>query len=250
MHLRILYNDFSEYHEITVCDTTQFDREKGRFRILQFSEEAVQGVVDLNAPERILFEYPRAMIHLMNENRPSFENVFMIGHGIGTLARHFPDKRFTIAELDSKLVEISRRYFACETANVHIGDGRQVLEQELPGSYHFIIIDAFTAEGTPRHLTTLQCLRLTREKLDPEGMLLINLIAKHTHDNQVCAIYTTLREVYSATRAFALPVKGSSGLLNMILVGGAKPFQFKPDAMAGFQEVSLHAGDLLVDESP
>jgi spermidine synthase len=153
--LHLLFQEFSNNHEITVYDTSELYGEKGKFRIIQFSNEAVQGALDLNNPERIVFEYPRAIIHLMEFNDPSFEDVFVIGHGIGTIAGHFSEmKRFKVAELDDKIVELSKRYFGYRQDNVIIGDGRHILRSEEPHTYDYIILDAFTDKGTPRHLTS------------------------------------------------------------------------------------------------
>ena len=116
--MHIQFKEFSHNHEITVYDTQELYGEKGNFRVLQFLDEAVQGAIDLNNPQRIMFEYPRAMIHLMEVNNPSFEDVFVIGHGIGTIASRFSDKRFKIAELDDKVVELSKRYFGYRQDNV------------------------------------------------------------------------------------------------------------------------------------
>lgn len=72
--------------EIQVYETTELYGERGRFRVLQFSGDAIQGALDLDHPRRVVFEYPRAMIHLMEAGEPYFEDVFLIGHGIGTIA--------------------------------------------------------------------------------------------------------------------------------------------------------------------
>jgi hypothetical protein len=116
----------------------------------------IQGAIDLKDPQRIVLIYQRAMIHLMEFNAPSFEHVFVIGHGIGTIAGHYPDKPFTVAEIDEKVVEISKRFFGYSKEKDHVvmGDGRQILESEQPNIYDYIILDAFTHKGTPLHFTT------------------------------------------------------------------------------------------------
>lgn len=129
------------------------------FKEFSFSNEAIQGAMDLNNPERILFEYPRAIIHLMKFNDPSFEDVFVIGHGIGTIAGHFSEKRFKVAELDDKIVELSKRYFGYRKDNVIVGDGRHILGSEETHAYDYIILDALTDKGTPRHLTSKEFFR-------------------------------------------------------------------------------------------
>jgi spermidine synthase len=246
-HLHVLYKELSNNHEITVLDTTELYGEKGKFRVMQFSNAAVQGAVDLNDPQRILFEYPRAIIHLMELNDPSFEDVFVIGHGIGTIAGHFSEKRFKIAELDEQVVELSRRFFGYDKDNVIVGDGRHILEHEAPGAYDFIILDAFTDKGTPQHLISREFFKITREKLDSEGSIIMNLMGKSENDRLMNAIHTTLREEYTYVTSFSLPSEGAADIQNMIIMGRNKPIRFQTRHMAGFYEIELGEGHILRD---
>lgn len=132
--------------EITVYDANHLYGEIGKYRLLQFSDDAVQGAIDLKNPKRIVLEYPRAMIHLMESNDPSFKNMFIIGHGIGTIAGHYSDRQVMVAEIDEKVVELSREYFNYRNDNVVIGDGRQILSKVEAASLDYIIVDAFTKE--------------------------------------------------------------------------------------------------------
>ena len=101
----------SGHQAITVYEANQLYGETGRFRFLQFADDAVQGALDLKNPRRIVLEYPRALIHLMERNDPLFRRLFMIGHGIGTIAAHYPDKQVTVAEIDEHVVEFCRDLF-------------------------------------------------------------------------------------------------------------------------------------------
>ncbi|MFK4340326.1 spermidine synthase [Paenibacillus sp. RC73] len=246
-HLEVLYKKLSNNHEITIYDTTELYGEKGLFRVMQFSNAAVQGAVDLNHPQRILFEYPRAIIHLMELNDPSFEDVFVIGHGIGTIAGHFTDKRFKIAELDAQVVEFSRTFFGYDKDNVTVGDGRRMLEKEAPDAYDYIILDAFTDQGTPPHLISLEFFRMAKEKLDSEGSMIMNVMGKSEHDHLMNAIHTTLREVFAYVTAFSLPSEGAADIQNIIVIGRDKPIRFQARHMAGFNEIALGEGHILQD---
>jgi spermidine synthase len=240
----------SDQQRISVYDTDELYGEKGTFRVLQFSEAAVQGAVDLNRPERIVFEYPRAIIHLMEHNDPQFEDVFMIGHGIGTIVSHLPGKPFKTAEFDEQVVELSRRYFHCSTDHVVIGDGRGILTGEAPQSYDYIILDAFTAEGTPRHLTSREFFRLAQDKLDAEGAVIVNLMGRGGHDPSVASVYTTLLEQFAYVKAFLLPSEGAGALRNMILTGSSRPIGYQGRQMAGFVEIEPHRGHVISDSAP
>ncbi|MBE7899954.1 fused MFS/spermidine synthase [Paenibacillus polymyxa] len=247
IHLDVLHKKLSNNHEITVYETTELYGEKGLFRVMQFSNAAIQGALDLNHPQRILFEYPRAIIHLMELNDPSFEDVFVIGHGIGTIAGHFTDKRFKIAELDSQVVEFSRTFFGYDQNNVTIGDGRRILEKETPDAYDYIILDAFTEQGTPLHLVSWEFFKMAKEKLDSEGSLIMNVMGKSEHDHLVHAIHTTLREEFAYVTTFSLPSEGVADIQNIIMIGRDKPIRFQARQMADFHEITLGEGHILRD---
>jgi spermidine synthase len=217
---------------------------------MQFSNKAIQGAMDLNNPERIVFEYPRAIIHLMEFNTPPFEDVFIIGHGIGTIAGHFSEKRFKIAELDNKVVELSKRCFGYNKNNVIVGDGRHILGCEEPHVYDYIILDAFTGKGTPKHLTSKEFFRITREKLDSDGSIILNLIGKGESDKLINAIYTTLNTEYAYTKSFSLPSQGVTDIRNIIIIGRNKPIVFQLRNMAGFTEIKLGQGHIIIDSDP
>jgi spermidine synthase len=248
--LYFLFKEFSNHHEISVYDTTELYGEKGKFRVMQFSNKAIQGAMDLNNPERIVFEYPRAIIHLMELNDPSFENIFIIGHGIGTIAGHFSEKRLKVAELDDKVVELSKRCFGYRKDNVIIGDGRHILGSEKPHAYDYIILDAFTDQGTPRHLTSKEFFRITREKLDSQGSIIMNLIGKGENDKIITAIHTTLSEEYAYTKSFSLPSEGITDMQNIIIIGRNKPIGAQARNMAGFTEIELGQGHIIMDSDP
>lgn len=246
-HLHSQLHTHSNNHEITVYDTTELYGEHGSFRVMQFSNNAIQGAMDLNHPDRVVFEYPRAIIHLMECNAPHFEDVFLIGHGIGTIASHFAKKRFKVAELDSEVVALSRRYFGYTQDNVVIGDGRQILEGEEPQIYDYIILDAFTAAGTPKHLISREFFSIVASNLNSEGYLLMNLFGKGEQDPLINAIYTTLAEEFTYIKSFALPSDGVADIRNIIMIGGNRPIQFQARHMAGFNEIQLGQGYLIWD---
>ena len=245
--MRYLHRSTSNNHEINVFETNELYGEKGDFRVLQFSNEAVQGALDLENIERIVLEYPRAIIHLMKSNNPDFDDVFLIGHGIGTIAGYFADRRFKIAEIDPEVVELSRRFFAYPMNNVFVGDGRQILEGEDNQVYDYLIVDAFNSKGTPKHLITLEFFTTIAEKLRPQCSLLINAIGKSENDALINAIHTTLREVFSHIKSFALPVEGANDHQNILLMASHQPIRFQERHMAGFKEIELGLGYIISD---
>jgi spermidine synthase len=173
--------------------------------------------------------------------------VFAIGHGIGTIAGHYPDKRFTVAEIDQRVVECSRLYFGYRQNNVVVGDGRRILGTEEPNAFDYIIVDAFNRKGTPFHLTTAEFFKMTVEKLSPRGAIIMNVMGKPKNDKLVDAIHTTLGEAYAYTKAFSLPETSDADIRNMIVVGSNRTIDFRPREMAGFYEIELGQGHLILD---
>lgn len=246
--MQLLYKEITANHEVMVYDTTELYGERGDFRVLQFSNEAIQGAMDLNHPERVMFEYPRAIIHLMEYNDPSFKDVFLIGHGIGTIASYFTEKRFKVAELDTEVVELSKRYFGYSKDNVIVGDGRYILESEDTAVYDYIILDAFTDKGTPRQLVSKEFFRITTDKLHSEGSIILNLMGRFDNDTLISAIHSTLREEYNYSKVFSLPAEGITDIQNIIIIGSHKPSSYQPRNMAGFNEILLEEGHIIWDK--
>ncbi|WP_019913453.1 spermidine synthase [Paenibacillus sp. HW567] len=233
--------------EIQVYDTTELYGEKGKFRVLQFSGDAIQGALDLNSPRRVVFEYPRAMIHLMEAGEPFFEDVFVIGHGIGTIARYFAEKSFKIAEVSAEVVELSRQHFGYSQDNVVVGDGRRLLEGEPDRRYDFILLDAFTKDGTPQHLVSSEFFALARSKLNSRGSIIMNLMGRSEQDRLISAIHTTLSEHFPHIKAFALPSEGTADIRNILIMGSSKPIRYQARQMAGFVEITPGQGHVIRD---
>ncbi|WP_135556809.1 spermidine synthase [Paenibacillus cymbidii] len=246
-----------EHHrDIAVYDTNELFGQKGRFRVLQFSGDAVQGAVDLDDPARIVLEYPRAIVHLMELNRPAFETAFMIGLGVGTIARHFAGKRMIVAELDGRVVDLCRTHFGLDfdfddaADRVIVGDGRAVLAEQRAHSFDYVIVDAFTEQGTPRRLLSAAFFALAREKLHPRGMVVLNLIGRGHRDPLIGAAFATLRGAFAHAGAWALAADGASGrsgVHNVLLAGSDRPIDFRPRQMAGFQPFVPAQGHVIAD---
>ncbi|WP_306455046.1 spermidine synthase [Paenibacillus dakarensis] len=246
MYLKL--EDHNSNQDIIVMDAHELYGEKGNFRIMHFSNEAIQGAQDLNDPSRIVFEYPRAIIHLMEWNDPSLEDIFIIGHGIGTIPSYFSDKRCTVAEISSTIAEISRQYFGYDQNNVLIGDGRKILEAEQDDNLDYIIVDAFNENGTPHHLVTREFFQMAYERLDSEGFIILNLFGRSNHDSLLNAIHTTINDVFPYVSSFALAADASIDTRNILMIGGKKQVKYQANHLFGFTEMECGEGFIMWDD--
>lgn len=234
--MQVLFHQITSHADITVYETHELYGEKGHFRVLQFANSDIQGALDLRNPQRIVFEYPRAIIHLLEYNLVDPQHLFMIGQGIGTLSRYFADRQIQVAELDRTVVELSVEYFGCSSDSLWIGDGRELLERQPDWQYDSVIIDAFDELGTPDQLVSLEFFTLVDHKLHEQGALIMNLIGRGTHDTRIHAIYTTVCEVFPYVRCFQLPVEKNSDVRNIIMMGSKRPIRYQSRQLAGFTE--------------
>ncbi|WP_235857651.1 spermidine synthase [Paenibacillus albiflavus] len=246
--MHVLTQENSLYQEITVYESNELYGETGRFRCLQFADDAVQGAMDLRDRNHIVLEYPRVMIHLMEKNNSFFERALIIGHGIGTIASQYPSKSITVAELDAKVVELSRVWFDYQLDNVVVGDGREVLSEIEADSLDYILVDAFTKEGTPSRLTSVEFFQLALVKLNASGAILLNVTGRLKNDRLINAIYSTLGEMVPYTKAWALPAKDVSDIRNIVMMGSRHTIQCEPKQMEGFCEIELVPGHIIRDK--
>src|SRR5690606_8499104 len=248
--MNILDSHGAADERVLVYETNTLFDEIGSFRVLQFADDAVQGAIDLQQPDRILFEYPRALIHLIEHNSTKENNggddIFIIGHGIGTLSSYFADSNCVTAEISETVVKLSQQHFGWKGSPILIGDGRLLLEQEQR-LFDCIVLDAFTSKGNPQHLSTVQFFDMARAKLKRQGTLLINVTNKGKLDVRSNAIYNTLQVVFPHTYAFTLQAAEERDIRNSILIGSNHPIRYRLRNMAGFVPYHPESGYVMYD---
>jgi spermidine synthase len=80
------------------------------------------------------------------------------------------------------VVDVAHRWFAFPRdarLPVVVDDGRRFL-QRTDERFDVIMVDAFYADGVPFHMTTLEFVRLMRDRLTPGGVIATNVIGALT----------------------------------------------------------------------
>ena len=123
------------------------------------------------------------MLTLLLRNRP--ERIYVAGFGGGRVPlafhHHFPHAVIDSTEIDVELPELARKYFAVEydrRQRLHLMDSRKFLEiAGSPDWYDLMFIDAFRGGGNaPAHLATMEFYRACRMRLNPGGVVAVNLV--------------------------------------------------------------------------
>ena len=104
----------------------------------------------------------------------------LLGNGAGTTVRaygeFFPDTRIDAVEIDGELTELGRRWFGLRDRpglTLHTEDARPFLRR-TDKRWEAIMVDAYRQPYIPFYLTTREFFRLTRERLAPGGVLIVN----------------------------------------------------------------------------
>jgi spermidine synthase len=171
----------------------------GQFRILKHGtiEHGAQRIRD--AQGRPLTGRPQALTYYHDlspmalglvaarEKRNGPINVAVVGLGTGTLACQMkPGDQLTYYEIDPSVVKIAkdtkRFTFLSECApdaKIVIGDARLTLADSPDGQYDVIIVDAFSSDAIPTHLLTKEAMAIFKDKIKPDGMILMHISNKH-----------------------------------------------------------------------
>ncbi len=106
--------------------------------------------------------------------------IAILGNAGGTVARafghFFPRTAVDAVEIDAELTELGRRYLDLRNPRMRTfaEDARPWLERS-DGGYDAIMVDAYRQPYIPFYLTTREFFELTRERLAPGGLTIVNV---------------------------------------------------------------------------
>jgi spermidine synthase len=206
----LVYKTLSAYQNIYVTEQSEFEGMQGKFRLLQFTPDVIQGIMNMEQPDYLVHSYSRITVDLIDYYAWDFNRGFILGHGIGTLSSYYPDKYLLTAEIDPMIVEVSKKYFGHSGKNVVVGDGLAHLKTLETQSQDIIFLDAYSGNKIPFHLTTNEFFSLTNEKLSDKGILIVNYIGKLRYDRFLYQLYSTISGIYPYVKVFAVSPKKRS----------------------------------------
>jgi hypothetical protein len=126
-------------------------------------------------------------ITAIRERKGAPLRVAVIGVGSGTLAcAAEPGEAWKFFEIDQTMVDAARdpRYFnyinSCQPDfKPVIGDARLTFAKEPDGIYDLIIVDAYSSDAIPIHLATEQAMKIYKDKLAPQGAVVMHVSNRH-----------------------------------------------------------------------
>jgi spermidine synthase len=154
-----------------------------------------------------------------------------IGLGGGSVVKNFARDGWVVdaVEIDPVVTQMARTYFGLTDKDAHIYemDGRQFLMTHNE-RYDVIIMDAYGSSFIPFHLVTQEAFELVRTRLEPNGVVGVNLECVGWHDPLVASLAATIRQKFQ--HVIALPIAEPPDQLgNLVLMASDRSLVLEKD---------------------
>jgi len=123
-------------------------------------------------------------------------------------------------------------------------DDARIFLSKTDEKYDVIILDAYTKNYVPFHLITLEYFQLLDESLQPNGVIVSNLLGSLVGDtsNLVRSVYKTMNDVFPALYLFPTRENSAGISQNIILVATKADTEYSKDDLS---QMAIESG--LVD---
>jgi spermidine synthase len=231
---RVLFRKDTEYHQLAVIQS-------GDGRVLRFGS-SFQSAMSVAKPFATQYSYTD-MFSLAKLYRPATDSMLFLGLGGGSapkrMWRDFPELQVDVVELDPVVVDVARRYFAVpddQRLRIETEDGRLFLAK-TDQKWGAIAIDVFYEDGIPFHMATFEFLQLVRERLQPGGVVLMNVIGAIGGDQSELfrALYRTFRAVFP-TVVVHPDISPDGGFQNLMVVASEQAAPAKSFLLARWRQ--------------
>ena len=126
----------------------------------------------------------------------------ILGNAGGTMAtaygRFFPGTEIDAVEIDGEITEAGRRYFGMTAPKLttHTADARPFLRQS-DKRYDAIFVDAYRQPYIPFYLSTREFFELVEERLNPGGVVIVNVGHPENSEDLEQVLSSTMRSTFT-----------------------------------------------------
>lgn len=180
--------------------------EQRQVRGLVTGPSGVQSAVFMDGSNDLVFWYTREMARLALEQQP--ERVLMLGGGAFTLPQYLahalPDAQIDVVEIDPELEPISEQYFGYsqpDNVRLYFDDARSYLNK-TDKQYDLVLVDVYGDVEAPFTMMTEQYGRAIAAAVEPDGMLVANIIAG-LHEGPCRELFAVFDAVYRQAFSYA-----------------------------------------------
>jgi spermidine synthase len=198
------YTDYyreSDYYTIKVRHTLNPEGEILKALII---DNLTHSYVNLNNTLHLEYQYEKIYSEILRwrfKKYSSFRSL-TIGGGGYTFPRYmevyFPKADIDVVEIDPEITRVAYKYLGLPQdtrIRTHNEDGRWFV-MNCKEKYDLIFIDAYNDLSIPYHLTTKEFALLLKNLMDPDGILLTNIIDNFQKGSFLPSYIRTLQEVF------------------------------------------------------
>jgi spermidine synthase len=147
------------------------------------------------------------------------------GSQIEDLKKHFPEAHVDGVDIDSKVIEIGKTYFSLEDderTDLIVDDARRYVKT-TDNVYDLVLLDAFRGRSIPPHLTTQEFLYELKNRMSPDGVVIVNIISSLEGDDAdvFIFVYNTFSSVFKNVLVFHIEDDPET-LMNIIIIATDK----------------------------
>jgi spermidine synthase len=216
----------TRYNTVRIMDTEAWGTNRA-VRVLQTDPMGAQSLMYLDAPDELYSDYTK-FYDLAFHYKPDAKRVLMLGGGGYCVPRHLgatrPEVEVDVVELDSGITQAARDYFHLadrpgqrifhEDARVFIN--REAARGEL--KYDAIFEDVFgSSYSIPFHLTTTECMDAIRGLLEPDGVLVVNIISEISGE-LFSGIYSSIASSFPNVLIFPATYPNSASIRQNVMI--------------------------------
>ena len=163
------------------------DRDGARYYTNGTTVHGAQRLADFDAdrPQPSSYYHPAGPMGqiLASEAGQNANRIGIVGLGVGSLACYArPGQDWHFYEIDAMVDRVARDpalftfLSSCTPdAPTHLGDARVVLEDQTNLKFDVLVIDAYSSDAVPVHLTTVEAMALYRDRLTEHGVLVYHI---------------------------------------------------------------------------
>ncbi len=146
------------------------------------------------------------------------DSVAILGNAAGTISRalghYYPQTRVDGVEIDGEITEVGRELFGMGSPRLttYTADARPWLEA-TENRFDVIMVDAYRQPYIPFYLTTREFFALAKERLNPGGIVIVNVGHPEKSDGLEKVLAATMADQFGRESVLRSPVRATTTVL-------------------------------------
>jgi len=202
---------------------------------------------------------------IVKRYKQTIDTALMVGGGTFSVPQDiqdtYPSANITVLEIDEDVTDVAMQYFNMDqypTIKVVTSDARLYSNNDKT-LYDFIFVDAYNGNySLPSHLATVEYFETLKERLAPDGLIMVNLIGNEAGPMSTVfgAVYNTFGSIFGDVNVYRTkPAKENHKATNLIMlasVNGSLPVETYPvsSVVRSYLDTLVPKSNIKVSTSP